>query len=61
MKTDDLKPCPFCGEVPEDILTYSYGFVIQCWGMHCEVEVCATAGTPEEVVKIWNTRPPSVP
>ena len=64
MKTNELKPCPFCGGearvcVDEHIDSHTY-YSVECDDESYE---CAGAmmdemayGTKEEAIKAWNTR-----
>lgn len=46
-----LKPCPFCGELPEINVLFGY---IRC--NSCNFEIFSRSDEIEEVVKKWNTR-----
>ena len=55
----ELKPCPFCGEIPllyeskQDLKNILYG--VSCYGEHH----CASVGyfdTEEEAIEAWNRR-----
>jgi len=61
--TDELKSCPFCGEVPVDVYesiapsarpTY---FSVECPNKKCPCEGAVSCGkTEEEAINKWNTR-----
>jgi len=53
-----LKPCPFCGVVPEVEETKDFVYDIKCYNMHCEIELTLKNYAPseEEAVKFWNKR-----
>jgi Lar family restriction alleviation protein len=53
-----LKPCPFCGEMPELV---EYGIeleacYIECVNIECSITVITVGGDKKEVIKEWNTR-----
>lgn len=52
MMTDELKPCPFCGEGPV------FANVPNAPEIYCEDCGCASIsdGTQEEVYRLWNAR-----
>ena len=61
---ENLKPCPFCGELPEiDQGEYTYKvkdriyWAVGCMNDDCEVDVeTDNFDTKEEAIKVWNTR-----
>ena len=59
MPSEELKPCPFCGEPPHSFLV-NYGtghdHGIECDNLKCLTLVTVDANTRDEAVKIWNTR-----
>ena len=65
-KKDELKPCPFCGDV-YDVYVYELNDPTTWWysavrGSHCFVVQCAACGasvkgeTNEEAIRHWNQR-----
>ena len=54
----ELKPCPFCGEIPKH---YQYGieWCVECHSSKCwivpETGLCSSK---EEATEKWNTRTP---
>lgn len=63
---EKLKPCPFCGLVPE-IEDHSnqaaYGCDPDYWWLECKNKSCPAlkvsvpAGCKKDVIRAWNTRP----
>jgi Lar family restriction alleviation protein len=51
----ELKPCPFCGEMPE--LSTRPCYYYQCVKSGCEGQEVSWNNTEEEALKSWNTRP----
>ena len=58
----ELAPCPFCGTDEFLILSNSLLGVHSFWQVECG---CHASGAPEmlreNAIKVWNTRPPTVP
>ena len=58
----ELKPCPFCGVVPDGVNSYNLSgntyFFVMCVNGNCEVgpEADYYYETPEEAADAWNTR-----
>lgn len=50
--SEELKPCPFCGEKPSHPLR---GF-IQCEGESCTICPHVDVDDDVEAIKVWNTR-----
>lgn len=57
-----LKPCPFCGVVPDGVERYNIGettyFFVVCENISCKVGPDADCGyrSLEEAADAWNTR-----
>lgn len=57
----ELKPCPFCGVVPDGVERYNLSgntyFFVMCVNSDCkvcpDVDCCES---PEEAADAWNTR-----
>lgn len=68
MMSDELLPCPFCGQQPEMEPWHGGAptkVMIACVGLHpeegfidCGPAPCVTGETPEEAIAAWNTRHP---
>lgn len=59
--TPELKPCPFCGEIPEGRIvpgTRPRRWKIECDDEDCDAIVRVLANTPEEAEALWNRRTP---
>lgn len=56
---DELKPCPFCGEIPELIYLDNYGYCYYCGDTHIGTHYCEVGNnkTEAKAAKVWNTRP----
>ena len=51
----DLKPCPFCGEVP--IISYCDGEVlIRCENVHCIYVSTEWCANEQQAIAAWNRR-----
>ena len=55
-ETEELKPCPFCGEadIRTDFDRREWTHYAVCYGCFCRLE----KDTKEEAIKAWNTRHP---
>lgn len=55
--SEDLKPCPFCGELPA---SFGYGNHTHCIECMCEVtphvEITGTEKARLRAITLWNTR-----
>jgi len=52
----ELKPCPFCGIVP-DVLDLGHGvYGCECNSKVCSIVVGATSEDRAELVEAWNKR-----
>jgi hypothetical protein len=54
--TDELKPCPFCGEDAEHVHVCAYEEIVRCTNECCFVRPSITCELPEECFELWNTR-----
>ena len=53
---EKLKPCPFCGEIPE-VLKYEEKYYISCRDYNCKVNpITNFRKTKKTVIKYWNKR-----
>ncbi len=55
MKNKELKPCPFCGEIPQIKITTGYTIII-CQNENCFSMPNASAFTEKDALNKWNTR-----
>jgi Lar family restriction alleviation protein len=55
MTNNELKPCPFCGEVPEWFSDNSYPFIIACIG-DCDIRPEYKSFLKEDAIAAWNKR-----
>lgn len=55
---ESLKPCPFCGKLPEIIQEKNGSVWIGCHNNNCSVRHVETDDfdTREEAIEAWNTR-----
>jgi Lar family restriction alleviation protein len=53
--SDDLKPCPFCGEPEVEAYTTKGGFVVGCTNADCLAEGPWDLGESGAIAK-WNER-----
>ena len=55
---ESIKPCPFCGKIPEIIQEKSGLVWIRCQNNNCPVRNVETDDfdTKEEAIEAWNTR-----
>lgn len=56
---NELKPCPWCGELPSAYAALTPGWVIGCTNIyHCQARplFAVTFATEAEAVAAWNTR-----
>jgi hypothetical protein len=56
--TEELKPCPFCGEDAEHVHVCAYEEIVRCTNECCFVRPSITCELPEECFELWNTRAP---
>lgn len=59
-KQPELKPCPFCGKIPQliDAGTYYY---VNCFNELCKISPCTQEhATPEDAINEWNSRPEKI-
>ncbi len=60
--TENIKPCPFCGELPgisQDEYTYKDGifWTVECMSGDCRVYVKTdNLDTKEKAIEAWNVR-----
>ena len=57
----ELKPCPFCGVIPDKIEKFSdeHGYGVYCENEKCRPDVYTWGhGTAEEAEASWNDRKP---
>lgn len=59
--TDELKPCPFCGKIPEIIISKNSNsksfYRVECKRMSCTVLASTFAySTENEAIEAWNRR-----
>ena len=53
---DELKPCPFCGEIPK-FIRYERGWCVECRSNTCLIAPeTPIFGTKEEAAEQWNRR-----
>ena len=52
----ELKPCPFCGQIPDWYKDNGYPFIIACYGDECEVRPEVSRFTEESAIAAWNKR-----
>jgi hypothetical protein len=55
----DLKPCPFCGELPDERNVAGNRpkrWKVECVNDECAVHLRVIADTPEEARRAWNRR-----
>jgi len=57
---DDLKPCPFCGELPTVWAGSGYEgfatFYVECRSDVCDVTPCVSDDNKYEAIRLWNKR-----
>ena len=59
-KQPELKPCPFCGKIPQLIDAGTYYYVC-CFNELCKIRPCTSEkNAPEEAISAWNTRPEKI-
>lgn len=58
MTTEELLPCPFCGQ-PPDLGTFASAFTIHCANEDCDIGAETSAVTEALAVEQWNKRAPS--
>lgn len=51
----NLKPCPFCGEMPE-IHNCDGETMIRCENIHCIYVAAGWYGNEEQAIEAWNRR-----
>lgn len=53
----NLKPCPWCNQVPEEIRKNGLGFFVACSNFDCKVD-CSTMyqNAEKDAIKLWNGR-----
>ena len=57
MSEDEIKPCPFCGVVPEQYRDRQFeDWVIYCGNDDCPIEVDVRDSEPAQAITAWNTR-----
>ena len=59
MKECELKPCPFCGKIPELVEWWDggNGYYAGCSNEGCQIVPSTNMGlSREEAIKAWNTR-----
>lgn len=64
--SEQPKPCPWCGEVPDDKASWaldpktppSEKFMLGCHNPRCPVRPTAYARTAKAAIRRWNTRTP---
>lgn len=56
--SEELKPCPFCGEKPELIYLEKYGYCYCCGDTHVGTHYCESGSkkTEAEAREAWNAR-----
>ena len=57
MTSDELKPCPFCGQIPKASVEYE-NYVISCQNKECLISalVCVDVEDKAEAIAAWNKR-----
>lgn len=53
---DELKPCPFCGEAPQERDADWGGTLFGCYNVACAAQPNVIQDTRKEAIAAWNQR-----
>ena len=58
MGDEEIKKCPWCGQIPDEIWELKDWWYMECMTKHCPVNPGIMDGHPnrESLIAAWNTR-----